>query len=75
MEFLKHSLFKGKKNAKNAVGSYRLHSKADDSYCLSVGAGDNCAKYLWKKCRSAPSDTDNQVFHVSRFVDDKDDTD
>ena len=75
MERLSSATFKGKKNAKNAIGVFRLHSKTDDRLCVSWTSGGGCGTYTWKKCRRTGSDSDSQVFHLSRFTDDDEDSD
>ena len=75
MERLPAASFKGKQKGKDEVGSFRLHSKKDDSKCLSWSSGDSCASYKWASCKIKPSDTDSQVFHVSKFTDDFEDSD
>ena len=74
MQELTNAIFKGKTNTKNVVGVYRLHSKADDSKCLTWD-GIGCARYTFQTCQVTPNDSGHQVFHLSRFVDDNDDTD
>ena len=56
--------------------THRLHSQADDSKCLTwFPQKTGCANYGWGKCKKIPNGAGRQVFHVSRFMDDKDDTD
>ena len=74
MEHLSGALFKGRKNAANEVGVFRLHSKTNENQCLTW-TGGGCAKYMFTQCKMSPRETDNQVFHLSHFLDDKDDAD
>ena len=74
MEHVSGALFMGKKNKANEAGSYRLHSRRHDSQCLQY-TGANCRGYVWGTCKKTPGAQDNQVFHLSNFVDDKDDAD
>ena len=75
MERLSSATFKGKKNAKNAVGTFRLHSRADDGQCVTWAGSSACATYSWTACKKRPRGSDNQVFHVSKFTDDDGDAD
>ena len=78
MEHLSGALFRGRKNSANQVGSYRLHYKGNDRLCLSY-VGGGCGHYKWARCKKSPGTAadsrDNQVFHLSNFLDDLDDGD
>ena len=74
MEHLSGALFRGRKNSANQVGSYRLHSRRNDRLCLSY-VGGGCGHYKWARCKKSPGSMDNQVFHLSNFLDDLDDGD
>ena len=74
MEHISGALFMGKKQADKQVGSYRLHSRRRDYMCLAYGAG-KCGAYKWERCKKSPGSKDNQVFHLSNFLDDLDDSD
>ena len=75
MEELSGAMFKGKLNAPNQVGVYRLHSKLDDSKCLQPVSKSVGAAYVLRTCNARASPSDSQAFHLSHFMDDEDDHD
>jgi hypothetical protein len=79
MEHITGALFRGRTNKANEAGSYRLHYKNNDNLCLTYSTHGRCGTYKYTRCKTAPGNTiadgDNQVFHLSNFMDDLDDAD